>query len=459
MKLSTLLKFSLILMFVFFGSCGGEDEGEEAVDCQETGQYEVAGLCVDCTKDAHCPTNQICSDANECDCPEDSPYLDGEDCVQCKKDAHCGEKAMCDTCNLACVSMPDGCEDIVCDGLCMQCLQTSDCEPGQQCDLQANTCLDTMCGESLPYLYNSQCVECIGDAHCAGQLVCDAVTHLCECPDPSLFPVDGQCVQCATSSDCGPGQMCNNDHVCEALEGQCPPEKPFQLGGNCVECLDVTNCPAGSQGCTDKNFCLPPPLVCGAPLPHEYDGECVECLGDQHCAHELICKSASHSCEEPSAGNCVYQGNGTNIGNQIGDFTLKNCDGDSISLHDYCGDAKAVWFVLVAGWCGACEEYAPMAEQMWKQFRGDGLQLIFVLGENMASGVPTPGYCKQWKQSHGVSAPVLIDGHWQTIDSKISPGGFDLPWEYLLDGDDMTFEWESVNPMQIQQEILKLLAD
>lgn len=462
MKLFSLLEYALVGLSLVMLSCGGEDgESEEkALNCQDSGQYESGSVCVDCVEDAQCPGALVCTEGGQCECPEATPHREGEECVECRKDSHCDAGSMCDVCLLSCISMPDGCPDIVCDGMCMECLATTDCAQGQQCDLQTNECLDSQCGGSSPHLFDGQCVECIDDEHCPGELICDGSVHECACLDPSLHPVEGQCAQCATSSDCGPGEMCDKDsHTCKPLEGQCPAEKPFQLGGKCVECLDDTNCPSGSQGCTAKNFCLPPPLVCESPLPHEYDGECVGCLGDEHCAHELICKSATHSCELPSTGNCVYQGTGTHIGDKIGDFTLKNCEGQNVSLHDYCGEAKAVWIIMVAGWCGACDEYAPQAEQLWKNLRADGLQLLFVLGETPSSGTPTPGYCKQWQQSHGVSAPVLIDGHWQAIDSKIAPGGFDLPWEYLLDGDDMTFTWESVNPSGLQQQIMKLLAD
>jgi len=50
---------------------------------------------------------------------------------------------------------------------------------------------------------------------------------------------------------------------------------------------------------------------------------------------------------DPNA--CDPQGTGKSIGSQVGDFTLKNCLGDDVSLHDNCGK-KAIWVVGAAGW-------------------------------------------------------------------------------------------------------------
>lgn len=47
---------------------------------------------------------------------------------------------------------------------------------------------------------------------------------------------------------------------------------------------------------------------------------------------------------------CVPEGSGAFIGDNIADFSLQNCNGDWVSLHDSCGKVKAMWLVLVAGW-------------------------------------------------------------------------------------------------------------
>jgi hypothetical protein len=47
---------------------------------------------------------------------------------------------------------------------------------------------------------------------------------------------------------------------------------------------------------------------------------------------------------------CVEQGSGVFIGDNIADFSLQNCNGDWVNIHEGCGKTKALWLVLVAGW-------------------------------------------------------------------------------------------------------------
>ena len=469
MKSALFWKLALVLTFSLTMTCGGDDGGGEkdepvVEECKDPTPYELDGKCVKCSEDENCPGEQTClADYNECACPELTPYFDGTSCLECEKDSHCDDGNLCDECSFTCVWPGDPCEDgVVCDGVCLGCMDTGDCDPGWQCDQSTQECLELNCESPTQYLFDGQCVQCLDDGHCGGGLLCDLGGHECKCRDSALVLVDGDCVQCVSSTHCPPGEMCDTKtHECEPFEGSCPPEKPYQLSGECVECLDDSDCP--ETGCNmAKHKCFPPPLVCEPPTPHELDGECVQCLDDENCGHGQICKQFSHECELPGGGgDCIPNGTGTNIGDKVGDFTLQDCDGNPVSLHDYCGNTKAVWFVLVAGWCTACDSYAPDANALWKEYQEMGLQLVFVLGETPAETPPTLSYCKTWKSSHTVTAPVLIDAHWQTIDSKITPGGFDLPWDYLLDGDDMTFKWESINytPAIFQQQLNNLLND
>lgn len=50
---------------------------------------------------------------------------------------------------------------------------------------------------------------------------------------------------------------------------------------------------------------------------------------------------------EPEA--CDPEGNGTGIGNKIGDFALQNCLGEDVQMHSGCGK-KALWLIAAAGW-------------------------------------------------------------------------------------------------------------
>jgi hypothetical protein len=420
----------LVLLCLPAGGCdsgGGSDEKVDPVDCAGATPHEFDGSCVACLEDDHCPAAQNCNiKTGNCACPGDQPHFDGEACLACVENKHC----------------PDG----------------------FSCDQGANACLELVCPEGSPYLYNGSCVECVTNGHCPGELTCRPQNHSCGCADAAMKVVDDQCVECTKSTDCPAGKYCQ-DNLCvgEEQTGNCPQEAPYNYLGECHECLEDAHCSPGESCHVEKLYCIPPPLVCDPPTPYQYLGQCVQCLENAHCGAEEICNKSQKTCQDKpiSGGECIFSGNGKNIGNQIGDFGAVDCDGNPINLHDYCGVAKAVWLINVAGWCGACDEYAPQANQMWQQYASQGLQLIFVLGEDPQGNPPSGAYCKQWAQSHQVTAPVMLDAGWKGLDSKIASGGYSLPWDYILDGDDMTFVWESVNWSSdaLNGQIQKLLAD
>ncbi len=48
--------------------------------------------------------------------------------------------------------------------------------------------------------------------------------------------------------------------------------------------------------------------------------------------------------------NCVAEGTGQLLGDNIAEFQLQNCYGEWVNLHDSCKQTKAMWFVATAGW-------------------------------------------------------------------------------------------------------------
>jgi hypothetical protein len=51
-----------------------------------------------------------------------------------------------------------------------------------------------------------------------------------------------------------------------------------------------------------------------------------------------------------SSSACGVAGNGSGLGDIIEDFSLVNCYGQWINLHDRCQDSEALWLVATAGW-------------------------------------------------------------------------------------------------------------
>lgn len=67
------------------------------------------------------------------------------------------------------------------------------------------------------------------------------------------------------------------------------------------------------------------------------------CLGDYNFSIDVPAPSETED-------NCVSEGTGKLIGDNIADFTLTNCYGDEVNLHARCGFRKAVWVVAASGW-------------------------------------------------------------------------------------------------------------
>jgi len=74
--------------------------------------------------------------------------------------------------------------------------------------------------------------------------------------------------------------------------------------------------------------------------------------GDSFCAHGLTFDQPI--VEKVADPACVAAGSGSLLGDNIGDFSLQNCNGDMVTLHSRCGGVKALRIMLISGWCTAC---------------------------------------------------------------------------------------------------------
>jgi len=150
--------------------------------------------------------------------------------------------------------------------------------------------------------------------------------------------------------------------------------------GNCVRMR--TDCSQASGGCTTdwyadegqlvitdigdglfagefknvvlKEVTIDPNSFTSTPVP----GGKTWCISSLPFSDETSAGTGSPS--TPSTGNfpvyegevsetCVAQGNGNLINANVADFTLMNCNGEPVSLHQGCGK-DAIWLVSVAGW-------------------------------------------------------------------------------------------------------------
>jgi len=153
--------------------------------------------------------------------------------------------------------------------------------------------------------------------------------------------------------------------------------------------------------------------------------------------------------EHHETDTCAAAGTGREIGDKIGDFTLSNCLGEPVALHDRCGSARAVWIVLSAGWCSACAEHLPEVAEVQAAQRELGLEVLVLLGEDDAGGEPTPAYCAQYAEDMGLDPAAVVidwsgDASFATIEDHLNlygDGSLSLPWDGVLDGSTMRYVW------------------
>lgn len=98
----------------------------------------------------------------------------------------------------------------------------------------------------------------------------------------------------------------------------------------------------------------------------------------------------------------------------------------------------------------------PQVGAAYQQNKGAGLDVLFVLGENQARGKPTLAYCKTYANQYKLPPDkVVLDngntyGGWEVLFGAMNPylsdtGELSLPWDGILDGDNMEYKYSSGN--------------
>lgn len=83
------------------------------------------------------------------------------------------------------------------------------------------------------------------------------------------------------------------------------------------------------------------------------------------------------------------------------DFTLKNLDGEEVSLSDYKG--KKIFLNFWASWCGPCKLEMPDYEQFYKDNKDDNFVILAVnAGEDSET-------VKNFINENNYTMPVLLD--------------------------------------------------
>ncbi|MFQ5856778.1 MAG: TlpA family protein disulfide reductase [Anaerolineae bacterium] len=102
-----------------------------------------------------------------------------------------------------------------------------------------------------------------------------------------------------------------------------------------------------------------------------------------------------------SAGVTTSIGRTPNVGDVAPDFTLKNLEGEKISLSDFEGQPVLINFW--ATWCAPCRIEMPAIENMYQKYKDDGFVVLAADVEESITVV------RSFVDSMGLTFPILLD--------------------------------------------------
>jgi len=162
--------------------------------------------------------------------------------------------------------------------------------------------------------------------------------------------------------------------------------------------------------------------------------------------------------ESDAMGECVAEGEGSDLGDRTRDMVLPNCYGNRIGQHDTCGRVKAQLIASTAGWCSACRQRLPGIEASIQTLKDQGhaVEAYYILGDgNRRSVAATVQECFADAQSKSIDpARVLLDtGNGRRSFNElfysnpewVSSCDRYLPYFWVLDGDDMSLTFRSTS--------------
>lgn len=104
------------------------------------------------------------------------------------------------------------------------------------------------------------------------------------------------------------------------------------------------------------------------------------------------------------------------------DFTLPDPAGRKVSLKDYRG--KVVFLAFWASWCPFCREELPALEQLYREFRGKGLEIVGVNIKDKREDALA------LVRKNKLSFPILMDPEGEV---GLLYGAYATPTVYLID--------------------------
>lgn len=138
------------------------------------------------------------------------------------------------------------------------------------------------------------------------------------------------------------------------------------------------------------------------------------------------------------------------IGQQFADFTMKDTEGNDVSLSDYAGKGKVVLIDFWAAWCGPCRQEMPNVVNAYNKYKDKGFEVVGVSldrnTEEWEKGIkelnmtwPQMSDLKFWETPvvelyafRGIPHTVLLDGEGKIIEKDLRGKALDDKLEELL---------------------------
>ena len=105
------------------------------------------------------------------------------------------------------------------------------------------------------------------------------------------------------------------------------------------------------------------------------------------------------------------------------DFTLKNLDGNDVSLRQFRG--KYLLINFWATWCGPCKIEMPSLEQLYRQFKSERFDMLGISNDMFGKRVVKP-----YVLAKKITFPMLLD---QRMTVSRQYGIVSLPTTILID--------------------------
>lgn len=125
----------------------------------------------------------------------------------------------------------------------------------------------------------------------------------------------------------------------------------------------------------------------------------------------LILAGCKESAPPPGgeAGAAVTIEEAPKVGYRAPNFRLQTLQGTELNLAAYSG--KVLFLNFWATWCGPCLAEMPSMEELYQEFKNDGLEILAISSDIEGKPVVEP-----YVQRLGLSYPILLDGDFYVHD-------------------------------------------